>query len=564
MFRLAIAARFVYRAVMFMLPCLRRIGVPALRLLATAFVPAAVFGFAAVQAQENPISGQYKRIHQEALRKVVNGRPAKAIEDLEKILDIAPTDGETHYMLAVARAALGDSESASAMASIRAALENGVPIDRFAEPSLTGLDGLSHLEDWRALHGQFDHRPVHGPMLGSLTDHGVRVWVRTAKPSSVQVIASIDRALSNPIRSEPVHSGPDTDMTAVASLTGLEPDTHYYYAVLIDGERDPAGGTHGFRTFTGVHRPAAFRLAFGGGAGFVPAHEMMWEVIRSKQPDLVLLLGDNVYIDDPESPAMQHYCYFRRQSRPEFRRLVASTPVYSIWDDHDFGTNDCSGGPALDTPWWKRPVYRVYRNNWANPAYGGGDANPGCYYDFYVGDVHFIMLDGRYYRNLKPDDAGMPTMLGPVQRRWLLETVRESRGTFKVICSPVPWVFKAKGDSRDTWNGFKEERTLLFDFLTAHQIDGVVLMSADRHRSDLWSIERPNDYKLFEFNSSRLTNQHVHPEMKDAVFSYNKKQSFGLVDFDTIRTDPTVTYRIVNIDGEIVHEFVLKRSALKP
>ena len=169
------------------------------------------------------------------------------------------------------------------------------------------------------------------------------------------------------------------------------------------------------------------------------------------------------------------------------------------------------------------------------------------------------MLDGRYYRNLNPGNDGQATMLGPVQRRWLLETLRRSRGTFKVLCSPVPWVFGAKGNSRDTWNGFKE----IFDFLTNNKIEGVVLMSADRHRSDLWSIARPNDYPLYEFNSSRLTNQHVHPEMKDALFSYNKKQSFGLIDFDTRPNDPTLAYRIANIDGGIVYQFELKRSALK-
>ena len=49
---------------------------------------------------------------------------------------------------------------------------------------------------------------------------------------------------------------------------------------------------------------------------------------------------------------MQHYCYYRRQARPEFSALVAQTPVYSIWDDHDFGVNDCVEGPEIDLPAW--------------------------------------------------------------------------------------------------------------------------------------------------------------------------------------------------------------------
>ena len=124
-------------------------------------------------------------------------------------------------------------------------------------------------------------------------------------------------------------------------------------------------------------------------------------------------------------------------------------------------------------------------------------------------------------------------------------------------------------DGRIFWNPELPEQTPsergeIFDFLTANKIGGVVLMSADRHRSDLWKIERDNDYAIYEFNSSRLTNQHVHGTMATAEFSYNKKQSFGTVDVDTTAADPTVTYRIVTIDGEEVFEFELPLSRLTP
>ena len=153
-------------------------------------------------------------------------------------------------------------------------------------------------------------------------------------------------------------------------------------------------------------------------------------------------------------------------------------------------------------------------------------------------------------------------MLGPAQKRWLFSTIKKSKGTFKVLISPVPWVFKAKGDSNATWNGFQKERNEIFAFLTKNKIKGMVLMSADRHRSDLWKIERPGDYALYEFNSSRLTNQHVHKTMEAAIFSYNAKQSFGTVDFDTIAVDPTATYRIHTIDGEQVFKHTVNLSEL--
>ena len=66
----------------------------------------------------------------------------------------------------------------------------------------------------------------------------------------------------------------------------------------------------------------------------------MWTTIDKRNVSALLLLGDNVYIDDPEHQLTQRYCYYRRQSRPEWKQLVGSTSVYSIYDDHDFGTND--------------------------------------------------------------------------------------------------------------------------------------------------------------------------------------------------------------------------------
>ena len=105
------------------------------------------------------------------------------------------------------------------------------------------------------------------------------------------------------------------------------------------------------------------------------------------------------------------------------------------------------------------------------------------------------MLDCRYYRT---DPRKKPrSMLGPFQMAWLRETLLESKGTFRVICSSVPWDYRTKGDSLDTWNGYQEEREEVFRFLEDNQIEGVLLISADRQRSDAWRIERPYGYDLY-------------------------------------------------------------------
>lgn len=306
-----------------------------------------------------------------------------------------------------------------------------------------------------------------------------------------------------------------------------------------------------------------FTIGFGGGSGYVPENERMWDTIGAIEPRALLLLGDNVYIDDPETPEMQRFHYYRRQSQPEWGKLAKAVPIYSIWDDHDFTTNDGWGGPDIEKPSWKRDVWEIYKENWDNPYYGGGKENPGCWFDFRIGDVHFIMIDGRYYRESPKDKS--PSMLGPVQMKWLKKTLTDKPATFKVICTNVPMAPKVKPGSKDTWDGYSDERSAIYQFIADEKLPGVVILSADRHRSDAYKVDTEIEgmYPLFEFSSSRLTNQHVHKLIDHSLFGYNEKQSFGRVDFDLTVEDPTVKYTIINIDGKAIHDLTVKLSQLQ-
>lgn len=306
-----------------------------------------------------------------------------------------------------------------------------------------------------------------------------------------------------------------------------------------------------------------FTIGFGGGSGYVPENERMWDTIGAIEPRALLLLGDNVYIDDPETPEMQRFHYYRRQSQPEWGKLAKTVPIYSIWDDHDFTTNDGWGGPDIEKPSWKRDVWEIYKENWDNPYYGGGKENPGCWFDFRIGDVHFIMIDGRYYRESPKDET--PSMLGPVQMKWLKKTLTEKPATFTVICTNVPMAPKVKPGSKDTWDGYPEERSSIYQFIADQKIAGVLILSADRHRSDAYKVDTEINgmYPLFEFSSSRLTNQHVHKLIDHSLFGYNAKQSFGKIDFDLTTEDPTVKYTIINIDGKKIHDLTIKLSQLQ-
>lgn len=403
-----------------------------------------------------------------------------------------------------------------------------------------------------------------GPMLGCMTDTSVRCWVRTKTAAPVRLQVSTTRTMENPLSSNTVTTSADSSgeyYIGVMEVTGLKPRTTYYYQVDLDGGIAPVTPTPSFTTFPAQDERAVIRIGFGGGAANPsedsrPEYQKIWQTIKSCNLDAFLLLGDNVYFDKhpgwsgPHDVETRIAAYLERHANPLFRNLISTTPIFAIWDDHDFADNDCVGSPAHDRPAWKPKSWQLFKENFNNPSYGGNGKNgvKGCWFKFSIGQVDFFMLDGRYYR--VPKDG---TMLGPVQKQWLKESLRQSEGLFKVIVSPVPWHDAAK-NSDDTWRGFAGEREEIFSYIRDHHITGVLSLTADRHRSDAVINHIPDYYDLYEFESSRLTNKHYHKPIShpDWLFSYNKDRMFGLVTFDLTEDEPRVSYQIVRMDGQTV------------
>ncbi|MAR08588.1 MAG: alkaline phosphatase [Blastopirellula sp.] len=490
-----------------------------------------------------------------ATRHIVKGDYAKAEKELAKA---NAAESETKFVQMMLALEKDDLEQAEWL--MREGVAAGLPVERLVAGPRSILKKLHAGVAYQELMKQHQPALLHGPMLGSVTDRAATVWLRTAKAADVSVRYREVGKKHLPGQTKVYRTRAAEDFTAAVRLNGLAPKTRYDYWIVVDGNESPVENAM-LTTFPEENRAASFSVCFGGGAGFVPQWERMWDVIGGHQPHAMLMLGDNVYIDDPEHSETSHYCYYRRQSRPEWRRFTARTAMYSIYDDHDFGTNDCVPGAEIESPVWKRKVWRIFQQNWVNPAYGGGEAQPGCWYDFMIGDVHFIMLDGRYYRSRKPQ----PSMLGDVQKRWLLETLKRSSGTFKVIASPVPFTANIKPGSKDPWDGYADEREEIFQFLEKEKVDGVLLICADRHRTDLRVTKRSQGYDLFEFESSRLTNRHTHSVVKTPglIWGYNNKCSFARMEFNTQLAVPEIRMEARSIDDELMHSYTLTLDQLK-
>ena len=498
----------------------------------------------------------YKRRGQRQLLEILEGNIDEAISLAQFRLDEDAEDAESCYILAVAHSVRG--EVGKAMNCMDRALQNGMEFSRFLAGPRDLLKNLTNSTAFQAVAQEKRVGLIHGPMLGSVTSEGARFWFRTVGEDTVEV-----RCYDQSGRLAGMASGRSeaaADYTVVVMVEGLQSGTEYRYDVVVNGTpvRQDTGLT--FRTYPEKGSSGSFKVGIGGCAGYTPKYEYMWSTLASRQLDALLLLGDNVYIDLPEMPGAFHgYTYYRRQSQPDFRKLGQSTALYAIWDDHDAATDDVWMGPYKDRPVWKQPMVEVFQRNWANPG-GGGPGWPGCWFQFSLGDVDIFMLDGRTYRTNPHKEE--KTMLGPVQKEWLLSGLKASQATFKVIASPVAWVSEAKPGSKDTWNGFIEEREEIFRYLSQNRIEGVVLLSGDRHRTDFWINYREGDYPLYEMSSSRLTNIHTADLMPGAIFGYNEKPSFGVLNFHTGLEDPEVQFEIVSIDDELIYAHTLSLSQL--
>ncbi len=395
-----------------------------------------------------------------------------------------------------------------------------------------------------------------GPMLGDVTATSAKFWLRATHPCRITLEITEANSTNPSILSFKAKATETNDLTVVLEAKGLKPFTEY--VANFSDDNGPAGRRENrFRTSPALGQKERFSVAFGGGARYNPPKERIWKTVADRNPHAFLFLGDNLYQDKPTHRNLQRVYYYRRQMRPEFVELSATTACYAIWDDHDFGANDVSGGIEPFKPAWKLPVWKVFKENWPNPYFGGGEKQPGCWFDFSIGDVDFFMTDGRYYRDFKKG-----TMLGPVQKQWLKEKLSKSKATFKVIASGTLWTETADKGGKDSWWGVPEEREEIFSLIDEKNIGGVILLSADRHRTDVYKIKRPNGYDLYEFETSKLTNNHTHRTKKEAIFSYNKGNFFGLLDFDLTKEDPEMTFRCITMENEEVYNLTLKQSQL--
>jgi alkaline phosphatase D len=364
----------------------------------------------------------------------------------------------------------------------------------------------------------------------------------------------------------------DDDLTTSIALKALSPAMEYTYRVwLEDGEGGRSAPVEGSFTTPPTDEVAVpVRFAWSGDLGGqnvcrdLERGYPILDVIASAGYDFFIGLGDMIYADDicadyggfgnPQIPAefgqsvdlegfRAHWRY--NWADDAFQRLVAGTPYYALWDDHEV-FNDF--GPSTDTrslPPYTPDVELMPLGLRAYLEYNPIEVDPAdpsrLYRDFSWGaNLDLFILDNRQYRdsNLAVDRPEDPkTMLGTGQKAWLKDKLAASKATWKFVVSSVPMsVPTGSTGALDGWadseqgSGFENELREILEFLRDEGIDNVVFITTDVHYATGFvyrPFEDSPDFLVHEFIVGPMSAAPTFRENYDKTFNPERLYLYG-------------------------------------
>jgi alkaline phosphatase D len=332
-----------------------------------------------------------------------------------------------------------------------------------------------------------------GVASGEPSATAITFWSRleTSRPrSGARLVVATDPGMRKVVAHTTVPTGRGVNGTLKARVGGLKAHTEYFYVWESGTGVSPIG-----RTRTAPPPGAAQPLNIGVsscqnyGIGYFNAHA---DAAALPPLDLYVFLGDYVYEakarrdtlrgDDIQAVDLASYRakYALYRTDPGLRELHRLHPVVHTWDDHEVENNYSDNNPAPSLAqryagyraafeWLPRMAiptdrHRVYRQL----SYGG------------FADV--FLLDERQYRT-GSNDGQARHILGEPQMRWLIDGLKASKATWKIVGNQVVMANIDYGGSTnfDAWDGFSGDRARLLGEIERAGIDNVVVLTGDAH-----------------------------------------------------------------------------------
>ena len=373
-----------------------------------------------------------------------------------------------------------------------------------------------------------------GPLLRYADGSSATIWIEASRPCTAEVRGA--QGARGEIRTFQIAG----HHYALIPVTGLTPGTSQSYEVLLDGVRvwplpDSPFPESVIRTPSptpdsaragGAPNGDTVRVTFGscrwaappdGGKDPVGPDALDTLAARiaadpdGERPDVLVLLGDQVYADET-SPATRRWLAARRDLSdppgsevadyeeytrlyyeswldPEVRWLLSTVPSCMIFDDHDVIDDWNTSAAWLDdmraTPWWRERLLSGLMSYWvhqhlgnltpdelaADPLYAAvrqrpdgtdelrsfackADADPASVRWSYrrdFGRVRLLMVDTRAARVL---DEEQRSMLDPGEARWLREQALADRESYDhlLVGTSLPWLLPHLVHDAEAWN----------------------------------------------------------------------------------------------------------------
>jgi alkaline phosphatase D len=474
-----------------------------------------------------------------------------------------------------------------------------------------------------------------------LADRAI-LWTRSDRPARLWVEWATTASFSNAQRVRGPHLLEDSDFTGRIDLTGLPAGQEIFYRVLLQDLRnertlsEPMAGH--LRLPLPSQGPATRPVRFvwsgdtaGQGFGINEAWGGMkiYEQMRKVSPDFFLHCGDTIYADGPMqaqlklpdgsmwnnivtdevSKVAETLNEFRGRYRynlldANVRAMAAEVPQVWQWDDHEVSNNwsdskDVSGDARYTEKNVPLLVGRATRAflDYA-PLRRGSDAESERVYRHLPQGplLDLFVVDMRSYRgpnsaNLQAEETAESAFMGRPQLAWLLDGLKGSKGTWKVIAADMPiglhvpdgkdaqgrdkWEAIANGDDGAPLGRELEIARLLRDIKRAG-IKNLVWLTADVHYTAAHFYDPTKamftDFAPFwEFVSGPLNAGSFGPNKVDGTFGLqvmyqkapevqNSAPSAGLQFFGQVDIDPktrALTATLKDLAGTVLYSKTL-------
>lgn len=370
----------------------------------------------------------------------------------------------------------------------------------------------------------------HGVASGDPLSDRIIIWTRLSDyPTASETVnweMALDTSFTQVIANGNATADSVNDYCVKVDVTGLLPNTYYYYRFKKDGRNSLTGRTHTLPVGDNDSVRFALMSCQSYEAGYYNAHA---SIVNRNDIDAVLFVGDYIYEYEgfgdnrPTEPEREittlsdyriRHSYYKLDA--DLRRSMQQFPYICVWDDHEIANDGWTGGAENHTEGTEGQW--VNRRAWALKTYydwmpvrmpDPTNEPQRIYRSFRYGNlIDLLMLDTRYEGRDEQVGIGQQnadtnrTILGPVQRNWLLNQLDTTTCQWKVLGQQVmmaPLKVFGQAVNMDQWDGYPADRNRVEKHVMDNNINNFVVLTGDIHTA--WANDLPQDGVSYNSNT---------------------------------------------------------------